>query len=81
MFHGRLSYGRSSDVDMPHVAQFPLLTNGQMDDNIPPVQHALVPSFMRSAKRIHPLPFSNSVLPGIYSSSFLLVSLLISLFL
>ncbi|KAJ7964833.1 Cellulose synthase [Quillaja saponaria] len=65
MFH----YGRASDPD-PQVVQpqpqVPLLTNGEMVDDIPPEQHALVPSFMGSGggRRIHPLPFSeNSGLP------------------
>jgi hypothetical protein len=37
-------------------------------DDIPPEQHALVPSYMApiggSGKRIHPLPFSDSAVPG-----------------
>ena len=34
-------------------------------DDIPPEQHALVPSFMGGGgKRIHPLPFSDPNLPG-----------------
>ncbi|KAG6773197.1 hypothetical protein POTOM_020458 [Populus tomentosa] len=61
------------DPDLPHdlhhpLPQFPLLTNGQMVDDIPPEQHALVPSYMApvggDGKRIHPLPFSDSSLPG-----------------
>ncbi|KAJ0025205.1 hypothetical protein Pint_09402 [Pistacia integerrima] len=67
MFHGRMSYGRASDIDMPHAVhplpQFPLLTNGKMVGDIPPEQHALVPSFMGGDKRIYPLPFSDSALP------------------
>ncbi|XP_059461389.1 probable cellulose synthase A catalytic subunit 5 [UDP-forming] [Corylus avellana] len=65
-----LHYGRASDSDLPHVLhstpQVPLLTNGQMVDDIPPEQHALVPSFMGGAgggKRIHPLPLSDPTLP------------------
>jgi len=42
-------------------------------DDIPPEQHALVPSYMApvggDGKRIHPLPFSDSSLPGNYSYS------------
>ncbi|XP_059636344.1 probable cellulose synthase A catalytic subunit 3 [UDP-forming] [Cornus florida] len=69
MLHGgHMTYGRSYDSDLSHHAfhtplpQVPLLTNGQMVDDIPPEQHALVPSFMGSGggKRIHPLPFSDS---------------------
>ncbi|KAK9271271.1 hypothetical protein L1049_026861 [Liquidambar formosana] len=68
MLQGHLSYGRHSDSDPPHVLhtmpQLPLLTNGQMVDDIPPEQHALVPSFMGGGgKRIHPLPFSDPSLP------------------
>lgn len=36
-------------------------------DDIPPEQHALVPSFMGAnsgGKRIHPLPFSDPAFPG-----------------
>ncbi|OAY73865.1 putative cellulose synthase A catalytic subunit 3 (UDP-forming) [Ananas comosus] len=63
------------------MPQVPLLTNGQMVpdshsflsaslllpniDDIPPEQHALVPSFMGGGgKRIHPLPFADPNLPG-----------------
>lgn len=65
LLHGHLTY----DSHLPHVlntSQLPLLTNGHMaDDDIPPQQHALVPSFMGGGgKRIHPLPFSDSALPG-----------------
>ncbi|CAM8945234.1 unnamed protein product [Rhodiola kirilowii] len=64
MMHGR--YG--SDGHMPAVGnpmpQVPLLTNGQMVDDIPPEHHALVPSFMGGGgKRIHPLPFSDPSVP------------------
>ncbi|XP_041017664.1 probable cellulose synthase A catalytic subunit 5 [UDP-forming] [Juglans microcarpa x Juglans regia] len=65
-----LHYGRASDSDLPHdlhsTPQVPLLTNGQMVDDILPEQHALVPSFPGAAgggKRIHPLPFSDPALP------------------
>ncbi|KAH8490895.1 hypothetical protein H0E87_023144 [Populus deltoides] len=63
---------RHYDPDLPHdlhhpLPQVPLLTNGQMVDDIPPEQHALVPSYMApiggSGKRIHPLPFSDSAVP------------------
>lgn len=38
-------------------------------DDIPPEQHALVPSFMGGGgKKIHPLPFSDPNLPGIPDS-------------
>lgn len=38
-------------------------------DDIPPDQHALVPSFMGgSGKRIHPFPFADQNLPGVLSS-------------
>nr|DAD46411.1 TPA_asm: hypothetical protein HUJ06_016348 [Nelumbo nucifera] len=68
MLQGHMSYGRAGDADMPQVAhtipQVPLLTNGQMVDDIPPEQHALVPSFMGGGgKRIHPLPFADPSLP------------------
>uniref|UniRef100_A0A2N9I657 Cellulose synthase n=1 Tax=Fagus sylvatica TaxID=28930 RepID=A0A2N9I657_FAGSY len=73
-----LHYGRGgSDPDLPHILHsssmspqplVPLLTNGQMVDDIPPEQHALVPSFMGGAgggggRRIHPLPFTDPALP------------------
>ncbi|CAL5331917.1 unnamed protein product [Camellia sinensis] len=53
------------------LPQLPLLTNGHMvDDDIPPEQHALVPSTVgvgggssSSSRRIHPLPFSDPSLP------------------
>jgi len=36
-------------------------------DDIPPEQHALVPSFMGGGgKRIHPLPYADPSLPGVY---------------
>ncbi|XP_034197682.1 probable cellulose synthase A catalytic subunit 3 [UDP-forming] isoform X2 [Prunus dulcis] len=70
MLHGYMSYGRASDSDFPQVLhpmpQLPLLTNGQMVDDIPPEQHALVPSFMGTTargKRIHPFPFSDPAFP------------------
>ncbi|KAK1259592.1 putative cellulose synthase A catalytic subunit 5 [UDP-forming] [Acorus gramineus] len=68
MLQGHMSYGRGGEHDMPHVVhtmpQVPLLTNGQMVDDIPPEQHALVPSFMGGGgKRIHPLPFADPGLP------------------
>ncbi|CAL9028368.1 unnamed protein product [Prunus brigantina] len=70
MLHSYMSYGRASDSDFPQVLhpmpQLPLLTNGQMVDDIPPEQHALVPSFMGTTargKRIHPLPFSDPAFP------------------
>ncbi|KAF3446966.1 hypothetical protein FNV43_RR12146 [Rhamnella rubrinervis] len=69
MLHGHMSYGRASDSDFPQIfhplPQVHLLTNGQMVDDIPPEQHALVPSFIGGAgggKRIHPLPVSD---PGL----------------
>lgn len=35
-------------------------------DDIPPEQHALVPSFMGGGgKRIHPLPYSDPAIPGV----------------
>lgn len=73
MLHGHMSYGRGSDLDLSHVhplPQVPLLTNGQMVDDIPPEHHALVPAYMGAGgggggggKRIHPLPFTDSGLP------------------
>nr|AFI71895.1 cellulose synthase 6 [Paeonia lactiflora] len=68
MLHGHMSYGRAGDSDMPHVVntmpQVPLLTNGDMVDDIPPEHHALVPSFSGGGgKRVHPLPFLDPSLP------------------
>ncbi|XP_050379049.1 probable cellulose synthase A catalytic subunit 3 [UDP-forming] [Argentina anserina] len=72
MLHGHMSYGRASSVssdfhnDLHSIPHLPLLTNGQMVDDIPPDQHALVPSFMGAnsgGKRIHPLPFSDPAFP------------------
>lgn len=68
----RPSYGSSYELNMPPhsvnlttLSQVPLLTNGYMVDDIPPEQHALVPSFMGggAGKRIHPLPFSDHSVP------------------
>ncbi|ONM21173.1 Cellulose synthase A catalytic subunit 5 [UDP-forming] [Zea mays] len=62
-------YGRGGDPNgAPQPFQLnpnvPLLTNGQMVDDIPPEQHALVPSFMGGGgKRIHPLPYADPSLP------------------
>ncbi|RRT70683.1 hypothetical protein GW17_00030624 [Ensete ventricosum] len=69
MLQGHGSYGRRVDIKTPHVAhavpQVPLLTNGEMVDDIPPDQHALVPSFIGGGgKRIHPLPFPDPNIPG-----------------
>jgi len=69
MLHAHMSYGRGADFDgVPQPFQpnpnVPLLTNGQMVDDIPPEQHALVPSFMGGGgKRIHPLPYADPNLP------------------
>ncbi|KAJ8459550.1 hypothetical protein OPV22_032476 [Ensete ventricosum] len=68
MLQGHGSYGRRVDIKTPHVAhavpQVPLLTNGEMVDDIPPDQHALVPSFIGGGgKRIHPLPFPDPNIP------------------
>ncbi|CAL9778748.1 unnamed protein product [Musa acuminata subsp. burmannicoides] len=68
MLQGHMSYGRRGDLNTPYVVhtvpQVPLLTNGEMVDDIPPEQHALVPSFVGGGgKRIHPLPFSDPSLP------------------
>ncbi|KAG2693079.1 hypothetical protein I3760_08G081900 [Carya illinoinensis] len=71
-----LHYGRASDSDLHHglhsTPLVPLLTNGQMVDDIPPEQHALVPSFpggVGGGKRIHPLPFSDHALPAVQPRS------------
>nr|QBI56909.1 cellulose synthase A5 [Agave tequilana] len=68
MLQGHMRYGRGTDVDMPHgvnaISQVPLLTNGEMVDDIPPEQHALVPAYGGGGgKRIHPLPFVDPNLP------------------
>ncbi|KAL6346905.1 hypothetical protein AAG906_003022 [Vitis piasezkii] len=69
MLQGHMTYGRAGDADMlPQVVNtmptVPLLTNGQMVDDIPPEHHALVPSFLGGGgKRIHPLPFSDPAFP------------------
>ncbi|XP_010255732.1 PREDICTED: probable cellulose synthase A catalytic subunit 5 [UDP-forming] isoform X2 [Nelumbo nucifera] len=67
MLQGQMAYGRAGDADMPQAVQtttqLPLLTNGQMVDDIPPEQHALVPSFMANGGRSHPLPFSDPSVP------------------
>lgn len=53
---GHMSYGPASDSYMPvPLPQVPMLTN----DEIPPEQHGLVPSFVGRGKRIHPLPYSD----------------------
>ncbi|XP_065012229.1 probable cellulose synthase A catalytic subunit 5 [UDP-forming] [Musa acuminata AAA Group] len=64
MLQTHMSYGHQGDINTPYVVhpvpQVPLLTNGEMVDDIPPEQHALVPSFMGGGgKKIHPLPFSD----------------------
>ncbi|PKI35728.1 hypothetical protein CRG98_043886, partial [Punica granatum] len=73
MLHGPANYGLGYDPDLPQAIHpfqnnVPLLTNGQMVDDIPPDQHALVPSYMGAGgggggKRIHPLPFTDPNLP------------------
>ncbi|GJN07601.1 hypothetical protein PR202_ga25504 [Eleusine coracana subsp. coracana] len=64
MLHGHMSYGRSGDMPFQPNPNVPLLTDGQMVDDIPPEQHALVPSFMGGGgKRIHPLPYADPNLP------------------
>ncbi|KAM3279868.1 hypothetical protein ACQJBY_035667 [Aegilops geniculata] len=69
MLHAHMTYGRGGDLDGVHQPfqpnpNVPLLTNGQMVDDIPPEQHALVPSFVGGGgKRIHPLPYADSNLP------------------
>ncbi|KAL5980187.1 putative cellulose synthase A catalytic subunit 5 [UDP-forming] [Asimina triloba] len=68
MLQGHMNYGQMGDAEIPQafhpVPQVPLLTNGEMVDDIPPEQHALVPSFMGGGgKRIHPLPFNDPNLP------------------
>ncbi|VAH97384.1 unnamed protein product [Triticum turgidum subsp. durum] len=70
MLHAHMTYGRGGDLDGVHQPfqpnpNVPLLTNGQMVDDIPPEQHALVPSFVGGGgKRIHPLPYADSNLPA-----------------
>jgi cellulose synthase A len=69
MLRAQMSYGRGGADARPFdaVPNVPLLTNGQMVDDIPPEQHALVPSYMAGGgggKRIHPLPFADPSLPG-----------------
>ncbi|CAL9761577.1 unnamed protein product [Musa acuminata subsp. burmannicoides] len=64
MLQAHMSYGHQGDINTPYVVhtvpQVPLLTNGEMVDDIPPEQHALVRSFMGGGgKKIHPLPFSD----------------------
>nr|QBI56888.1 cellulose synthase A3 [Agave sisalana] len=68
MLQGHMRFGRGTDVDMPHgvnaVSQVPLLTNGEMVDDIPPEQHALVPAYVGGGgNRIHPLPFVDHNMP------------------
>ncbi|MFS8014859.1 putative cellulose synthase (UDP-forming) [Helianthus anomalus] len=41
--------------------EIPLLTYGQEDDGISADKHALIiPPFMNRAKRVHPMPFSDT---------------------
>ncbi|XP_022894296.1 cellulose synthase A catalytic subunit 2 [UDP-forming]-like [Olea europaea var. sylvestris] len=65
----RLNIGRSasgitipSELDSAAIgSEIPLLTYGQEDDTISADKHALIiPPFMGGAKRIHPMPFSDS---------------------
>ncbi|KAH9694168.1 putative cellulose synthase A catalytic subunit 3 [Citrus sinensis] len=62
---GNISYGPASDSYLPKVPlpQVPMLTNGQLVDDTPHEQRALVPSFMGGGKRIHPFPYSDPVQP------------------
>ncbi|CAD5176723.1 unnamed protein product [Musa acuminata subsp. malaccensis] len=74
MLQAHMSYGHQGDINTPYVVhtvpQVPLLTNGEMVDDIPPEQHALVRSFMGGGgKKIHPLPFSDPNLSGIPDSA------------
>jgi cellulose synthase A len=69
MLRANMSYGRGGDLQpFQPIPNVPLLTNGQMVDDIPPEQHALVPSYMGGGggggKRIHPLPFADPSVPG-----------------
>ncbi|KAK4803551.1 hypothetical protein SAY86_003368 [Trapa natans] len=67
MIHGPINSGLGYDPDLTRAAHpfpnLPLLTNGEMVDDIPPDQHALVPSYMGAdgtgGKRIHPLHFTD----------------------
>ncbi|KAG8042902.1 hypothetical protein GUJ93_ZPchr0269g2882 [Zizania palustris] len=67
MLRASMTYGRGGDPQpFQPIPNVPLLTNGQMVDDIPPEQHALVPSYMGSSgggKRIHPLPFADPSIP------------------
>uniref|UniRef100_A0A0D9WXC4 Cellulose synthase n=1 Tax=Leersia perrieri TaxID=77586 RepID=A0A0D9WXC4_9ORYZ len=67
MLRANMSYGRGEQQPFQHIPNVPLLTNGQMVDDIPPEQHALVPSYMGGGggggKRIHPLPFADPSVP------------------
>ncbi|XP_020265449.1 probable cellulose synthase A catalytic subunit 5 [UDP-forming] isoform X3 [Asparagus officinalis] len=68
MLQGHMRFGRGSDTEMPHgvnsVSNVPLLTNGEMVDDIPSDQHALVPAYTGGGgKRIHPLPFLDPSIP------------------
>ncbi|KAM7252992.1 hypothetical protein ACFE04_025610 [Oxalis oulophora] len=55
--------------DSHRQPQLPLLTNGQMADDIPPDTHALVPAYMSysgsaGGKRVHPFPFPDPSAPS-----------------
>ncbi|KAM7276299.1 hypothetical protein ACFE04_018165 [Oxalis oulophora] len=58
-----------SPQDSHRQPQIPLLTNGQMADDIPPDTHALVPAYMSysgsdGGKRVHPFPFPDPSAPS-----------------
>ncbi|XP_042493386.1 cellulose synthase A catalytic subunit 2 [UDP-forming]-like [Macadamia integrifolia] len=72
----RLNVGRGSQADASwvsvpsnmdsssHNPEIPLLTYGQEDAGISSDQHALIiPPFMSRGKRVHPMPFTDSLQP------------------
>eukprot|EP00249_Psilotum_nudum_P010704 c22707_g3_i1 orf=364-2007(+) len=73
MLHGHMSYGRGNDHDMPRMVQtvepqVPFLMSSQSVSSDTPAfpedHHALVPSLVGCAKRVHPLPYPDPNLSG-----------------
>ncbi|XP_074264436.1 cellulose synthase A catalytic subunit 5 [UDP-forming]-like [Silene latifolia] len=69
MLAGRLNAGRApssasgftTPAELDLATEIPLLTYGHEDAGISPDKHALVPSFMSRANKVHPAPYSDSM--------------------
>lgn len=85
MLHGRMNYGRMYEHEMAthHMMhqqpRFPLITDGQVGDSEDDENHALVvPS--NSNKRVQPINYMDSNLPGTEKPTLLCFSIILHLF-